>query len=216
MCKCVHRPGRSTDRVSCTNTELKPCSMIEIRWNKYEVSLTSPVWTQIRRPSSEIKFRVVELKTPRFTTAILLLLIIFSSCAVSKAIRRQISCAALLAHSTKKRPFPRHVTRVSVSVCIGMRPGEPWNRLGANVYVPMEDRVQIPHGEHFWGGHALAILNYRDCAKMGVWRCSSYFWGFSSADFNGLLLDNSSVCIGRGYYPHLGLVSFAFVEKSKI
>ena len=56
-----------------------------------------------------------------------------------------------------------------------MRPGEPWNRLGANVYVPMEDRVQIPHREHFWGGHALAILNYRNCAQMGVWRCSSYF-----------------------------------------
>ena len=30
------------------------CSMIEMRWNKYEVSLASPVWTQIRRPSSEI------------------------------------------------------------------------------------------------------------------------------------------------------------------
>ena len=53
------RSGRSTDRVSCKSTELKRCSMIEMRWNKYEVSLASPVWTQIRRPSSEIKFRVV-------------------------------------------------------------------------------------------------------------------------------------------------------------
>ena len=44
--------------------------MIEMRWNKYEVSLTSPVWTQIRRPSLEINFRVVELKTPKFSTAI--------------------------------------------------------------------------------------------------------------------------------------------------
>jgi len=43
--------------------------MIETSWNKYEVSLASA--TQIRRPSSEIKFRVVEvLKTPRFSTAI--------------------------------------------------------------------------------------------------------------------------------------------------
>jgi len=65
-----HRSGRSTGRVSCKSTELKRCSMIEMRWNKYEVSLKSPVWTQIRRPSSEIKFRVVELKTPRFSTAI--------------------------------------------------------------------------------------------------------------------------------------------------
>jgi len=44
--------------------------MIEMRWNKYEVSLTSPVWPQIRQPSSEMEFRVVELKTPRFSTAI--------------------------------------------------------------------------------------------------------------------------------------------------
>jgi len=64
------RSGRSTGRVSCKSTELKRCSMMEMRWNKYEVSLASPVWTQIRRPSSEIKFRVVELKTPRFSTAI--------------------------------------------------------------------------------------------------------------------------------------------------
>jgi len=64
------RSGRSTGRVSCKSTELKRCSMIEMRWNKYEVSLASPVWSQIRRPSSEIKFRVVELKTPRFSTAI--------------------------------------------------------------------------------------------------------------------------------------------------
>ena len=41
-----------------------------MRWNKYEVSPAFPVRTQIRRPSSEIKFRVVELKTPRFSTAI--------------------------------------------------------------------------------------------------------------------------------------------------
>jgi len=64
------RSGRSTGRVSCKSTELKRCSMIEMRWNKYGVSLAYPVWTQIRRPSSEIKFRVVELKTPRFSTAI--------------------------------------------------------------------------------------------------------------------------------------------------
>ena len=65
-----HRSGRSTGRVSCKSTESKRCSMIEMRWHKYEVSLASPVSTQIRRPSSEIKFRVVELKTPRFSTAI--------------------------------------------------------------------------------------------------------------------------------------------------
>ena len=35
-----------------------------MRWNRYEISLAS------RRPSSEIKFRVVKLKTPRFSTAI--------------------------------------------------------------------------------------------------------------------------------------------------
>ena len=52
------RSGRSTGRVSCKSTELKRCSVIEMRWNKYEVSVASPVWTQIRRPSSEIKFRV--------------------------------------------------------------------------------------------------------------------------------------------------------------
>ena len=33
------RSGRSTGRVSCKSTELKRCSMIEMRWNKYEVSL---------------------------------------------------------------------------------------------------------------------------------------------------------------------------------
>jgi len=35
--------GRSTGRVSCKSTELKRCSMIEMRWNKYEVFLASPV-----------------------------------------------------------------------------------------------------------------------------------------------------------------------------
>ena len=34
-----HRSGRSTGRVSCRSTELKRCSVIEMRWNKYEVSL---------------------------------------------------------------------------------------------------------------------------------------------------------------------------------
>jgi len=54
------RSGRSTGRVSCKSTQLKrSCSMIEMRWNNYEVSLASPVWTKIRRPSSEIKFRVI-------------------------------------------------------------------------------------------------------------------------------------------------------------
>ena len=38
-----HRSGRSAGRVSCKSTELKRCSMIELRWNKYEVSLTSHV-----------------------------------------------------------------------------------------------------------------------------------------------------------------------------
>ena len=38
-----HRSGRSTGRVSCKSIELKHCSMIEMRWNKYEVSLASPV-----------------------------------------------------------------------------------------------------------------------------------------------------------------------------
>ena len=37
------RSGRSTGKVSCKSTELKRCSMIEMRWNKYEVSLASPV-----------------------------------------------------------------------------------------------------------------------------------------------------------------------------
>ena len=41
-----------------------------MRWNKYKVSLASPMQTQIRRPSSEIKFTDVELKPPRFPTAI--------------------------------------------------------------------------------------------------------------------------------------------------
>ena len=44
------RSGSSTGK----STELKRCSMIEMRWHKYEVSLASPVWTQIRRPSSEL------------------------------------------------------------------------------------------------------------------------------------------------------------------
>ena len=56
------RSGRSTGRVSCKSTELKRCSMIEMRWNKYEVSLASPVWTQIRRPSSEIIIIIFCLK----------------------------------------------------------------------------------------------------------------------------------------------------------
>ena len=73
------RSGRSTGRVSCKSTELKRCSMIEMRWNKYEVSLTSPVWTQIWRPSSEIKFIVVELKTPRFSTVIIIIVIFFKT-----------------------------------------------------------------------------------------------------------------------------------------
>jgi len=34
-----HRSGRSTGRVSCKSTELKRCSMIEMRWNKYEILL---------------------------------------------------------------------------------------------------------------------------------------------------------------------------------
>ena len=41
------RSGRSTGRVSCRSTELKRCSMTEMRWKRYEVSLASPVWTQI-------------------------------------------------------------------------------------------------------------------------------------------------------------------------
>jgi len=32
----------ATGRVSCKSTELKRCSMIEMRWSKYEVSLASP------------------------------------------------------------------------------------------------------------------------------------------------------------------------------
>jgi len=39
-----HRSGRSSGRVSFKSTELKRCSMIEIRWNKYEVSLISLVY----------------------------------------------------------------------------------------------------------------------------------------------------------------------------
>ena len=30
------RSGRSTGRVSCKSTELKRCSVIEMRWNRYE------------------------------------------------------------------------------------------------------------------------------------------------------------------------------------
>ena len=30
-----HRSGRSTGRVSCKSTDLKRCSMIEMRWNNY-------------------------------------------------------------------------------------------------------------------------------------------------------------------------------------
>ena len=30
-----HGSGRSTGRVLCKSTELKRCSMIEMRWNKY-------------------------------------------------------------------------------------------------------------------------------------------------------------------------------------
>jgi len=37
------RSGRSTGRVLCKSTELKRCSMIEMRWKRYEVSLASPV-----------------------------------------------------------------------------------------------------------------------------------------------------------------------------
>ena len=37
------RSGRSTGRVSCKSTRLKRCSMIKMHWNKYEVSLASPV-----------------------------------------------------------------------------------------------------------------------------------------------------------------------------
>ena len=37
------RSGRSTGRVSCKSTELKRCSVTEMRCNKYEVSLASPV-----------------------------------------------------------------------------------------------------------------------------------------------------------------------------
>ena len=38
-----HRSGRSTGRVSRKSMELKRCSMIEMRWNKYEASLASHV-----------------------------------------------------------------------------------------------------------------------------------------------------------------------------
>ena len=41
------RSGRSTGSVSCKRTELKRCSVTEMRWDKFEVSLRSPVWTQI-------------------------------------------------------------------------------------------------------------------------------------------------------------------------
>ena len=35
--------GQLSDRVSCKIKELKHCNVIEMRWNKYEVSLTSSV-----------------------------------------------------------------------------------------------------------------------------------------------------------------------------
>jgi len=38
-----HKSGRSIGRVLCKSTELKRCSMIEMRWNNYEVSLASHV-----------------------------------------------------------------------------------------------------------------------------------------------------------------------------
>jgi len=37
------RSGRSTGRVLCKSTELKRCSMMEMRWKRYKVSLASPV-----------------------------------------------------------------------------------------------------------------------------------------------------------------------------
>jgi len=57
--------GRSTGRVSCKSTELKRCSIgISMKFLSHLLCEQS----QIRRPSSEIKFRVVQLKTPRFST----------------------------------------------------------------------------------------------------------------------------------------------------
>ena len=52
-----HRSGRSTDRVSCKSTELKRCSMIEMRWNKYEVSLASRklLWFEIGKMLIAVK-----------------------------------------------------------------------------------------------------------------------------------------------------------------
>ena len=85
-----HRSGRSTGRVSCKSTELKRCSMIEMRWNKYEASLASPVWTQIRRPSSEIKFRVI------------IIVIIISTSRGSVYLRDERECKAF-SHSL---PYP--------------------------------------------------------------------------------------------------------------
>jgi len=35
--------GHGSGRVSCKSTQLKRCSMVEMRWYKYEVSLASPV-----------------------------------------------------------------------------------------------------------------------------------------------------------------------------
>ena len=50
-----HRSGRSTGRVSCRSTELKRCSMIEMRWNKYEVSLHEHKFGgRVRKQSSEL------------------------------------------------------------------------------------------------------------------------------------------------------------------
>ena len=47
------RSGKSTGRVSCKSTELKRCSMIEMRWNKLLLLISRLQWptygsTQLR------------------------------------------------------------------------------------------------------------------------------------------------------------------------
>jgi len=65
--------GPAGQLVECRkNTVLRRRSVTKMRWNKYEVSLTSPVRTRIRQPTSEIKFTVVAI--------IIIIIIIIISC----------------------------------------------------------------------------------------------------------------------------------------
>jgi len=73
-----YKSSMSTVRESCKSTELKRCIATEMRWSKYEVSLTSPDWEEIRRPSSTSESSVDELSVMRFWTATIIIIIIIT------------------------------------------------------------------------------------------------------------------------------------------